>query len=773
MAASSAALCLGALALSAARRAQTFLAPAALFFFLGWLGIIPYLYPALPANHVTNRMDSEVWDISGEALEPPDYKGGYWRFPMNVTHLARDGLSLSATGKIRVSSRVKPLPVLPGQTVRFQSRLYPITSFANPGGFDYARHMRVQGIFGSAYPWKKGKIAVSGKPTTAALLLERFRARAGRVIDRTVHDPARGVLRALILGGRGGIDPETEKAFQRSGAAHILSISGLHIGMVAGSAFFILRFLLSFLPALALTGRHVKLAALLSLAPALWYGAVSGMATPAQRSVIMAAVCVAAFFVERRHDPANSLAAAGLLVLALWPPALLTVSFQLSFLAVAAIVFAVSRIPAHWISGPDRRLVRWLGLPFLISLSAALGIAPVTLSVFHSFSLVGPLANAILVPLTGFLVIPLGLAAAFIAPVSETCAGWLMGPAGFFLYLAVQGARLAASFPWASVMPVWPNTLETLFYYAILCSLLFFRKSRAAKAGLALCLVLVLLDTGYWLHRRYGGKTLRMTVLDTGQSAATLLELPGGKTVLVDGGGFPDPEAMDMGRHVVAPFVFRKKIRTLDLVVLTHPQADHAGGLAYMAENFAIREFWDNGGRSNAAAVQALYTVLEEKRVHREAARAGKETELGGVRIKVLHPDAKTEAKTKGDANARSVILRAVFGRHAFLLPGDATAGAEKSVLRKTNAEELRASVLLAPHHGSKTSSTEAFLSAVRPSLVVVQARAGGRTKIPDPSVMRRYRSAGARVVVTGVAGAVEVETDGALLEVRTARGER
>ncbi|HSO17964.1 MAG TPA: ComEC/Rec2 family competence protein, partial [Desulfosarcina sp.] len=309
-------------------------------------------------------------------------------------------------------------------------------------------------------------------------------------------------------------------------------------------------------------------------------------------------------------------------------------------------------------------------------------------------------------------------------------------------------------------------------------ALLNLKRTRLAPWLLSASLTLAAGDVLYWSHQRFWHSDLRVTAVDVGQGAATLMELPGGKVILYDGGGFADNRFFDMGRLVIAPLLWSRKIATVDVLVLSHPNADHLNGLIYVARHFAVRELWTNGDANTTWGYRELINVCRERSIAvKTLDRSHGKFSFDPVALEILHPPARSrehaDALDQEDRNDLSLVLRAAYGRTAFLLTGDITARAEAMLVQGAGDERLAGSVLFAPHHGSRTSSSPALIAAVRPAAVVISDGAGNRFGFPHPEVVARYRRAGSRVYCTGTHGAIVLYSDGQSVRIETFSGDR
>jgi len=694
------------------------------------------------------------------------------RFVLEVATLGTGDGRIRVSGRIRVTVRGQAKDLWPGKRVSLRAPVRPLRNFNNPGGFDYERHMRFRDVLASAFLSGPDAITSPEISPLGGHFLHRFRDRIARVMDTAASEETRGVLAALLLGEKERIPQPLREAFARTGIAHLLAISGLHMGMLATVSFGALCWLLGRSERLLLTGSVKKWAALLSILPVAIYGQLAGMSPATQRAVVMVVVFLCTFLVDREYEALNTLAAAALVLLFLSPGALFDLSFQLSFAAVASVVCGMrllgGRHPGHKRpSGWKRKVLLFC----MVSVCAIVGTLPLAAARFHWVSCIAPLTNPIFVPLVGFGVIPLALSAAAVLPFSETAAWWFMHAADGLLEPTLKGVRFLAGWQFAAVPMPCPSLLETVLYYALIASVLHLRKSTLAVWSLVLVLFLLACDAGYWLHERFGREDLRVTFLDVGQGNAALVELPKGPCMLVDGGGFGGGSTFDAGEHILAPLLWKKKIHTVQTVVLTHPETDHMGGLAYMLRHFHTREFWSNGQSSGSEAYQRLTDALREgKIVQRGVSDLTVSRDVSGVAFQVLYPpeDFLERAKRERwrDANNNSLVLRAVFGAHSFLFAGDLMRRAEGELCARKDPRVLSSTVLAVPHHGSKSSSSEPFVKAVAPLFAVVSAGWNNRFGFPDPGVMERYEALGARVLRTDRHGAIRFRTDGRSLQV-------
>jgi competence protein ComEC len=291
--------------------------------------------------------------------------------------------------------------------------------------------------------------------------------------------------------------------------------------------------------------------------------------------------------------------------------------------------------------------------------------------------------------------------------------------------------------------------------------------NRRRIAGIIAVLAVLALaaDTCFWVYQRFWHSDLRVTVIDVGQGSAALVELPGGHNMLFDGGGFSDNSVFDMGARVVAPFLWQKKIKTIHTVVLSHPNSDHLNGLIYIAKHFNVRTVWTNNEISDTNAQRQFSEVIAAKNItiprFQELPR---QQEINGVVLSIIYPpkdfiEKKTTQKWR-NLNNNSLVVRLLFGSISILFPGDIMADAEKELVRICRSG-IESTILLAPHHGSKTSSTGAFLDRISPRVVIVSSGRKTSTHYPHATVLQRYRDRNCRVYRTDTHGAILIQSNG------------
>ena len=795
-------------------RQRSVLAPLLLFTCLGYLLIQPWAAPILPEHHIIHFTDGRKWRISGKVATQPVRRDDRSRFILTAETLSDSGDAYPVTGRIRVTVSESTADLRRGDRIALISKIRAIRNFNNPGGFDYQRYMRHKNVWGSAYVREKNLTLLEKAPgNRLSFRIDIARSNIADHIEKNESGDQAGVLKALLIGDRSGISPPLYEAFHRCGIGHLLAISGLHIGIIASVAFFCCNRILSRFNSLLWRAATRRWAAVAAFIAVLIYALLSGMSPSTQRATIMVGVFLSTFLVKREQDVMNTLAMAAAAILILHPPALFSISFQLSFLAVFWIIFGLSRF--NRFGGSLRRDLRTrvtarLTTFFLVSVLATLGTLPMVMHYFNQVSLIGVFANVIFVPVIGFFVVPLGLLAVFLLPISGALSGWMMKISAGILESALGWVTGIAAIPVAAVKTVTPTVLEIACYYLLLwaslelLSVIVIRrnaplsdihqtdfeetsnvigmprlfmylgtKRRWATLVLICGLLIGGIDVGYWSFQRFFRQDLRVTFIDVGQGSAALLELPGGYCILADGGGFSNNKIFDIGARVVAPYLWNKKIKTVETLILSHPNSDHLNGLLYIAEHFHVKNLWANGQARDTRGYRQLMEVVQRKKINKpDFTDLDRRIDINGVVFTIIHPDRDFLVKAEFDSryrkvNNNSLVFKATLGKTSFLFAGDITAPAEKKISASAG-DRIGSTVLLVPHHGSISSSTLAFIKGVQPAFGVISVGWNNRFKHPHPQILERYRESGVRLYRTDRQGAVQFITGGSDLRVST-----
>jgi len=710
---------------------------------IGTIDSLPYYFEqGVRFNFAVER----VVAAEGSAPEVPDRLALSWYSAFRPDEL-------QAVGKVR-----------PGERWQLTVRLRRPHGNANPYGFDYEVWLLEQNLRATGYVRPDRRSALKNEK------LENFVPGFRNMVERarawlrdTIHEalpgkPYAGVIVALVIGDQRAVSQSDWKVFNRTGIGHLISISGLHITMIASlfgavvlalwrRSFFTRAELPLLLPA-------QKAAALAGVTMALVYVMLAGFGVPAQRTLYMLTVVAAALWFGRITLVSHVLCAALGVVVILDPWAVLWPGFWLSFGAVTLILYASTgraRMRADASSFAARTWLAGVHTAARTQYVVTLGLIPLTMLLFGQFSLVSPIANAIAIPLISFLVTPLSLLGSVLP---QPLAAWVLGIAHWLVEWLAGILHWLSDSPlavWSAPIPAWWMFLAAVLGILWLLAPAGWPVRWLGAAGL----LPLFLNT----PAHPGAGEMWVTAFDVGQGMALLVETEH-RRLLYDTGPAYSSES-DGGNRVILPYLRARGITKLDAMIVSHSDNDHSGGALSILDEIKVASVYSSLPHDHA--------IVTRSDAHHRC-EAGQSWSWDTIRFEMLHPRVDSYESVKWKPNTRSCTLKITLGDHAILLPGDIEA-AQEAELVETAREQLRASVLLAPHHGSGTSSTPAFLNAVQPEIALFQVGYRNRYRHPKSEVFERYGRLGVRRIRTDESGAVSMHF-GTGIEVREFRSE-
>lgn len=697
-------------------------APLSLLFSAGftWAALSAWLhlYPGLAPD-----LEGVPLQLSGTIASLPQREGRILRFVLSVELAQRnDGKPVMLPKRVRLAWYGKRSPeLIPGERWQLQVKLKRPWSMRNPGSFDFEEWLFQQGIRATGYV-REGKdnhrlAAASGYP----VLRLRYAIRQA-IAEQLGDHPMRGIITALAIGERGAISDEQWDVLLASGTNHLVAISGLHVGLVAGLIYLLTLRLWRLCARCCERLPAPRAAALVALLAALCYAALAGFSIPTQRALLMLVIVLGAVWWRRPIERGRVLLLALWAVTALDPASILSAGFWLSFAAVSWILYGMGgrlETTGLW--------WRWGRVQLLV----ALGLLPLLLLFFQQGSLSAPLANLLAVPWVSLLVVPLTLTGVLLLGLWPTAGGALLTLAATLM------GWLWPLLHWLSeAIPVLPLATSGWMVLPAMAGLLWLLAPRGwplRSMGVILLLPLLLRQPD---APEQGGA--RLTLLDVGQGLAAVVQTHRHTLLFDTGPAFAS--GFDTGDAVVVPFLRQTGIGRIDTLVVSHGNSDHAGGLASVMKQIAVDRLLAD------AEVAAGLTDAEP-------CVRGLSWQWDGVNFRILHPDSAVQS---GDENNHSCVLRVSVGDHALLLTADIEAGGERELL--DSGENLRADLLVVPHHGSKSSSSADFLDAVQPQWALFSVGYRNRYGFPHPEVVTRYADRGIQSDRTDAAGALQIE---------------
>ena len=581
--------------------------------------------------------------------------------------------------------------------------------------------------------------------------IQKLRYRLNKYIQANFKKDSSAFISAITTGQRASIDEDLRNAFNKTGLAHILSISGTHFGLFSVFLFGIFRFLMNVLPyrilqRITIFLTHSQTAALLCLPFMLAYLGLSGGNIPAVRSFIMVGLFLLGLLIGRKGLWLNSLFFAAF-VLAIWDPkVILDLSFQLSFLAVLFIGFSIRNTEDEEKGEKStlKKSLRYLKNALFLTLSASIGTAPLVAYHFHYVSIISPISNLLLTPIIGFVLIPLSILSSFLFLITGH---YVFTPAVSIVSdISISLVKLMSAIPYSDIkIPAFPPIVVFLFY----AGFLFYFLSGRKRATLIIPFLPVLL---YFLIILSGKKELTITYLDVGQGDSAVIEFPDRKTIVIDTGR--------SGRETASYLKYKGK-KEIDVLVLSHVHPDHTGGLDYLLKRFKIKEIWDN--RRIILPEDYLY----QGKIKHRALNRGEVIEGERYSMYVLHPYPEFYTMYGNDyveANNSSLVVKIKGRNKSFLFPGDVEEEAEEDLI--SLGDWLNSDVIKVPHHGGKTSAYKPFFKSVSPEVAVISS--GRYNSFGHPHKETLDALQGVSIFRTDTDGAVKIQESEKGLEIKT-----
>ena len=594
-----------------------------LAFSVGFVRHREILFPNFPDHHLRSVMlRHERVLIEGWLNAEPEKLINRHRWLMRAERIWHPAGAEDIVGDLQLSLRSTRRVWRYGDRVRFLLRPNLPQNSGNPGGFEYATYLAQRQIYVTGFLENDAEVELIAREAGAIRgAIEDIRREIRRYIDANFSPDSGALMKALTVGDMGGISKEVRNAFTAAGVNHVLSISGLHVAMLGVVIFAALRYGLSFSSYLLLRFNLLKAATFFSFLAVVFYTALAGGMVPTVRSAIMIGVYQLAVLLDREEEVFASLTLAALLIALVWPGVIADISFQLSFLAVLFIAWGMSKLylrltwkksqelpqEKSWIKEKVRQATFHLAVPLL----ATLGTGPLIAHYFGNLSLAGFVTNPLIVPLVGFVVVPIGLTVGLLTLIAKEYAGPLAWLGDHLSSWTIVIVEYFGSLPIASFRVVAPNLLEVSALYAGLFALFLLRKRGHVALAVGIFSILLAGDIYYWRAERHQTNRLRITHLNVGQGDAAVVELPGGKVLVIDAGGtaFGD---FDTGESIVAPYLRSRKIRKVDYLLVSHARIDHYGGMRALAQEFSPDEFWSGAAKGGTQRFDDLEEALDQ-----------------------------------------------------------------------------------------------------------------------------------------------------------------
>lgn len=676
----------------------------------------------------------------------------------------------TATGKIELTVKGQLEEKLePGENLLIRAKIARPWKFNTPGSFDYPRflaHTRSIWVTGwirsPAHIHKLPKTEKMSFPQKAIFLPELIRTKINFFIDAHLDQRTGGLYKAILTGDKASISPEINESFKATGAIHLLAISGLHMGLIAFATSLIINWFLRRSTWLMLHMPTWKIAALLSIPCLISYAFIAGFQTPVVRSLIMALVFFIAITVDRQWHMPTNIAIAAFLILIFQPTAIFTASFQLSFAAVISMAAVLPQIklltqkPSSQSTTQDglkNKIINSIKSLLFLSIAAQLGTLPLLLFYFNRVSTLSAISTLIIEPLICFWALPIGLLGSIFIFMSPLLAEFFFHAGNLGLSLSISLTKWLACLPLSSIWTSTPSFPMIMLYYMSLFSFLSIKKNKKMKITALSCLFALVFLIFQSKYSNSSSQTDKITFLDVGQGNASVIELTDGFKAVIDGGG-SHSSRFNIGEAVIAPYLWQKGISKIDAVIISHPDSDHFNGLPFVIKRFKPDILWINGDMPENYTYEELIKIANKLNIkikipnYNETLYSNSHSQLTNATCRFLEQEVYSD-------NDRSLVIKLASQGKNILFTGDISADAEEKLVAENR--DIKADILLLPHHGSISSSSAKFLLAVDPETVIISAGKHNRNTFPSPDVLKRCQENGLKYYNTAVDGSVTV----------------
>jgi competence protein ComEC len=598
----------------------------------------------------------------------------------------------------------------------------------------------------------------SGKKWSFFRLISILRQKLQQKIEDYFHSeetksisPEGAVLEALLIGERGRMDDAILLSLQKTGLLHLLAISGAHIGIISFLLFSLFR----------LVKIPQRLSYLILMIILIFYAFLVEGNASVLRAVIMTLAFLIGKLLWKDVHLINTISMSAFFLLLVNPFSLFDLGFELTYAATFSIILFYSRVIKYLPKLPLR-----MSELTAMSITAQLGVLPFMAYSFNRIAFSSLILNYIAIPLVGvimaagYIFFPFSFISPFLTKI-------LALGINFSLKIFFSSMHLLDPLRFLSYRIPTPHIFTVIGYFLFFLLLLLPLKLKRYRRPIYILFGLFFAILILYPFPPSSSKNLKVTFIDVGQGDSILVEFPGHKKMLIDGGGFPE-ETFDVGERVVSPFLWRKGIKKIDYLVLTHAHPDHLSGLKAIAQNFKIKDFWESAVPLNDEKYKKFKSLLSRLTRQKRLTR-GFSWQEGAARIEGLHPQNLISEEGNID-NDHSLVLRLSYGQTSFLFPGDIGSKAERQIL--DNSQDIESQVLKSAHHGSNSSSSMAFLEKVAPRIVVISVGEGNMYGFPNRDVLERCQKVESKIFRTDLHGAIEVSSNGQRIFIRTASGE-
>jgi competence protein ComEC len=733
---------------------------ALLFLIIFLIGILNYNLNSNPigANHIANYIEDKKLTIICTVLEKKYYPNQEKiSLKVKVSQIEREDYNIKTQGLILVNTYLGDCPYEYGDVLKIKGKLEKPIEQKNFGDFDYELYLAREKIFTYLNIWQEKDIQKIGEDDSNFLVSFSLSARdkIKEITKQTLPPPDNYLLTGMLLGEKSFIPSHLKEVFTEAGIMHILAVSGLHVGIIAMA-------LLAFLSILRLPKKLKLLTLILIL---IIYASITGFRPSVLRATIMFILLIGGKLINRSRNLNISLFFAAFLILLANPLILYDAGFLLSFIVT---FFIINLSPI--LQGLFSKIVVWIKNPLAVSTAAWVGIFPLSAYFFSKVSIISIVSNIFIIPLTGIAVI-LGFITFFIGLVNISLAGIIANMNYLVLNMITMIAKSFSLLPFAFVYVAQPSILVIILYYLTVFFIIeiFYKKilslkikKKATLIILSVILMIIIVQVFFPTDN------LKVNFINVGEGDCILIEAPNKINILIDGGGTPQSD-FDVGSKIVVPYLRRKGINEIDLLILTHPHLDHLEGLLPVLKEFKVDMVLDSGLICDLSAYKEFISLIQKKGIPYHQAKAGDNFVFSNnLEIFLLNPLYNSDFYSESDFNNASIVVKLFYKNTDFLFTGDIEEAAEKKLLIWQNI--LQSAVLKVSHHGSSTSTNLEFLNKVDPSIAVITV---GKNHFGHPSkkIIERLEDKNIQIYRTDEDGTIIIRTNGREYWIRTLKG--
>lgn len=707
-------------------------------------------------NRVDNFINqNKLVELKGIIIDQPTKKTNYVQLVIKADSLLTNNGNYKISGNVIItipSENVTSIdPYKYGQGVRIKSFLLPLTSARNPGDFDMKRYLNANNIFAKMYLEDEGNIVIEESRAGFSIigLIYSIRSKIARNVENDIGGVEASFLKGILIGDRSEIPLDLKESFINSGVMHILAVSGLHVGIIV-------LILISLLNIFNLSDR-VRFASVSVFL--IFYVFLTGSSPSVIRASIMAIVVLGALIYQRKINIYNSLAIAAIIILLFDSRQLFHPGFQLSFTAVISIVALYPKIikiqdifPEHI---QENGYLKYFIALFAVSFSAAIGTLPFTSYYFGKISIIGLLANLIIVPIMG-LTLAFGLIYTIMSFINAALASIVAETTKLFSAILLYFVDMFGSLKYA-YLDVSFSFEDGIIYY-VLIFLLFSTYIKNFIIRILICM-LILLNV-YVYKDIFKPNFAEITFLDVGQGDAIFIKSPKQKYILIDAG--VKNLYRDAGQRFILPYFKQNNIKKIDLLINTHPHSDHLGGIPTILRNVKVNRIVDAGSKEKSEIYSDYLHLRDSLSIPYSKKYYGDTINIDdNIRLYVLHPGV--DILESRNLNNHSLVIKLLYGERSILFTGDIERESEIKISGRYG-KFLKSDIIKCAHHGSSTSNSEEFLNIVEPEFAVISVGANNKFNHPSEEVLTHLNNRKIQIYRTDLDGAITYRTNGSYL---------